>query len=278
MTGWPFPKIFDKLNFRYKKGEIKLESGEKIQVKQFFSRKCPVVINLTTHDKNKKEIEKGAYQTEKFDFINQDALEYAVPESISVFIRKKILKKFKKVMAKKDLAALSLCFHTIDLEDKGKHKKAIDLHDKICRKFESGAAIYNFCRSGLFEPPQGGIYLKLVELEKKYSKNMTKVVDEFQTYFQGLIKKHPQNIYVSPSWTDSNLLEEIKERLMFMTEKNDIRIIKIYGRGGRIINMIEKTCEKSEIKKIFKVSYEYYKFGKNNGITAYLALKLPEVY
>ncbi len=259
--------ILEKLNIQTSKKEITIGKTP-VNLHVFAIGKAN--IQFITHNAETSSAEKKLYEKDA-TFIKENLLETAIPQTKIFYDRKNTLKRFKSVLSSKDLAALNAAYTAVFLEDAKHNKAAKEQYDNIRQIFEDrGRAIYNFCRSGLFEKPSGGIYKKITELGDY---NDLQNRDEFQIYFEGLIKKHPTNIYVARDWDTQRIIKEITNRLLSMEKKNKVNIIKIYGRGNRIISNIKKVYKQNDIKEAFNIKYDEYTFGVNKAITVYLSIK-----
>lgn len=211
-------------------------------------------------------------QFEKTDgFVNVDVLADEIATTNLFFSKGNIISKYKKFLLEKDLAAILLAYSACFLEDKNKFEEARQAKENLHKIHkERGRIVYNYVRSKLFETE---ILKKLNQTERE-AKDKLEAVKAFMEYFEALVVFHPNNIYVSITWSIDDLLGEVSARLnnFYRNEKIE-RIIKIFSRSSNIAK-VNKLKEVEQIKELFEITEEEYSFGTEKARTTYLRLKI----
>ncbi len=245
-------------SFETENAEINLGTENKVTIEK-------IVINYFGDKLTPKQIIDSFSQGQIIT--RSDLLLPDIEQTATALTKSQLLKFYKQFLGTKDLAVLNDSLSIIDLEDNGLNDEAKERHKKLCFAFKDrGAAIYNFARSGLFEAE---IKERLEKIIEDNSGITTKAIDEFNNYFEGLIQRHPTNIYVGIFMNESELLDGVQYRLELLKE-NEISIIKIYCREPQW-KIVETVCKK--IEGAFKIEIKDYYFGKNKAYTCYLTLK-----
>jgi len=264
-------KILSSINLV--KVDVKVENlyigGKQIKTDKYIENSGNFSITSREEDKSlQKKIDLKQFENSD-GFTNIDILKEEFVTTKLFFSKGTIMKKYKQFLLQKDLSAVLMAYTVCSLEDTA-DEGARELKTNYLKLYkEKGSVIYNYVRSGLFETE---ILKKLNEIQRG-TQDKLDVSKQFSEYFNSLIDFHPNNIYVSITWSLDELLREFVLRLNIFLKNQELeRTIKVFSRSSNI-KKVDKLKEMEQIQRLFEITEEPYKFGKEKAKTTFFKLK-----
>jgi len=223
-------------------------------------------VNLLSFD---KEIEDNIEKIfEKFGFGRKDLIPIQSAMVTPSTLQGNVIKRMRWFLREDDTRALIISATIIKLEDDGRDDNAQELLGKLTNRHgERGRKIYNMARSGMFE---NFLLLVLEDLQSEL-KDLLKVKDEFQKFFNYILDYNPIAIWINDTTKEKEIVEGLEDRLIRL----NIPGVMLYTRGkdniGIIMNAIETFKEK--YNKEVEIKKEDYKLRKRPSCTIFITLK-----